>query len=54
MIHARDLLCMHNSLVHALGQGTQGPGPKKGAGWALDRPKRPFSALAPGCEGAKM
>ena len=23
----RDLLCMHNTLVHALGQGTQGPWP---------------------------
>ena len=24
--YTRDLLCMHNTLVHALGQGTQGPG----------------------------
>ena len=35
--YTRDLLCMHNTLVHALGQGTQGPGPKKGA-WAGPRP----------------
>ena len=31
LVYIRDLLCMHNTLVHALGQGTQGPGPKKGA-----------------------
>ena len=36
-VYTRDLLCMHNTLVHALGQGTQGPGPKKGA-WAGPRP----------------
>ena len=30
-VYTRDLLCMHNTLVHALGQGPQGPGPKKGA-----------------------
>ena len=24
---------MHNTLVHALGQGTQGPGPKKSAAY---------------------
>ena len=27
-VYTRDLLCMHNTLVHALGQGAQGPGPK--------------------------
>ena len=33
---------MHNTLVHALGQGTQGPEPKKGA-WAGPRAgPRPF------------
>ena len=25
-VYTRDLLCMHNTLVHALGQGPQGPG----------------------------
>ena len=50
-VYTRDLLCMHNTLVHALGQGTQGPGPKKGA-WAGPRPgPRPFWALAPGFPG---
>ena len=50
-VYTRDLLCMHNTLVHALGQGTQGPGPKQGAAWTWDRPKRPFWALAPGFPG---
>ena len=31
-VYTRDLLCMHNTLVHALGQGTQGPGTQKGSG----------------------
>ena len=46
-VYTRDLLCMHNTLVHALGQGTQGPGPKKGA-WAVLGPGRAFfGSLAP-------
>ena len=28
-VYTRDLLCMHNTLVHALGQGPQGPGTQK-------------------------
>ena len=31
-VYTRDLLCMHNTLVHALGHGTQGPGTQKGSG----------------------
>ena len=30
-VYTRDLMCMHNTLVHAVGQGTQGPAPKNGA-----------------------
>ena len=45
LVYARDLLCMHNTLVHALGQGTQGPGLTKGADQAWDRPKRLFWPL---------
>ena len=36
-VYTGDLLCMHNTLVHALGQGTQGPGIQKGS-WAGPRP----------------
>ena len=35
-VYARDLLCMHNTLVHALGHGTQGPGTQQGS-WAGPR-----------------
>ena len=28
-VYTRDLLCMHNTLVRALGQGPQGPGTQK-------------------------
>ena len=28
-VYKRDLLCMHNTLVHAVGQGPQGPGTQK-------------------------
>ncbi len=28
-VYTIDLLCMHNTLVHALGQGPQGPGTQK-------------------------
>ena len=31
-VYTRDLLCMHNTLVHALGQGPQGPGTQKRRG----------------------
>ena len=36
-VYTRDLLCMHNTLVHALGQGPQGPGTQKRR-WAGPRP----------------
>ena len=36
-VYTRDLLCMHNTLVHALGQGPQGPGTQRGS-WAGPRP----------------
>ena len=50
-VYTRDLFCMHNTPVHALGQGTQGPWPNKGA-WAGPRPgPRHFWALAPGFPG---
>ena len=49
-VYTRDLLCMHNTLVHALGQGTQGPGLQKdrqlGRSQALDCCL--FGSLAPG------
>ena len=32
LVYTRDLLCMHNSLVHVLGQGPQGPGTQRGSG----------------------
>ena len=68
LVHAQDscacttLLCMHNTLVHALGQGTQGPGTKPGArdqAWdaksagsrAWDPPSALFGSLAPGLSG---
>ena len=35
-VYTRDLLCMHNTLVHALGLGTQRPGTQKGR-WAGPR-----------------
>ena len=31
-VYTRDLLCMRNTLVHALGQGPQGPGTQKRRG----------------------
>ena len=31
-LYTRDLLCMHNTLVHALGKGPQGPGTQRGSG----------------------
>ena len=46
LVHAQDscacttLLCMHNPLVHAPGQGTQGPGTKSGARDQAWDPKR--------------
>ena len=30
-VYTRDLLCIHNTLVHALGQGPQGPGTQRGS-----------------------
>ena len=31
-VYTRDLLCMHNTLGHALGQGPQGPETQRGSG----------------------
>ena len=42
-VYTIDLLCMHNTLVHALGQGPQGPGTQKRR-WAGPRP---WTAIAP-------
>ena len=47
-VYTRDLLCMH-TLVHALGQGPQGPGTQKRR-WAGPRPCF-FGSLAPGVPG---
>ena len=42
---------MHNTLVHAVGQGTKWPGPKKEGSLGLGPPKHDFWALAPGFPG---
>ena len=34
-VYTRDLLCMHNTLVHTLGQGPQGPGTQKRRGQSV-------------------
>ena len=31
-VYTIDHLCMHNTLVHVVGQGTQGPGTQKSSG----------------------
>ena len=45
-VYTRDLLCMHNTLVHALGQGPQGPGTQKRRGPGPGTGPAPF--LGPG------
>ena len=46
-VYTRDLLCMHNTLVHALGQGPQGPGTKKRRGPGPGTGPAPFWVPGP-------
>ena len=51
-VYTRDLLCMHNTLVHALGQGPQGPGTQKRRGPGPGTGPALFvGSLAPGVPG---